>query len=52
MLDFFASQFSGLLSGTNSTLIEVAKILFVSCGWIGGLIYYIKRREKLQAAKS
>jgi hypothetical protein len=51
MLDLFASQLSNLFSTTNPTLIEVAKILFISCGWIGGLIFYIKRREKQQAVK-
>jgi len=34
------------VSDLNPTLVEIIKILFVSVGWIGGLIAYIWMNEK------
>ena len=46
---FIASLLSWVaqsVSDLNPTLVEIIKILFVSVGWIGGLIAYIWMNEK------
>ncbi len=51
-LETFITQLGQSFSGINPAVIEIFKILIVSTGWIGGLAFYMWRREKNKANKN